>query len=196
MTDSLIQPASLTAVDPDRREMTVSDTKAGILIQRIDHVALTVPDLEDGISFFSGLFGARTLYRLGPFDSADLPSDADGRDWSQAHVNVRGAKFMIAMLEFPGGMMLELFEYERPTDRRSQPPSNHESGGHHIAFKVEDIVIATRCLEERGLTLMAGPIVLNDGPAAGTRVQYFLSPWGLQLEIIEYGQPLWTAQLP
>jgi catechol 2,3-dioxygenase-like lactoylglutathione lyase family enzyme len=162
---------------------------------RIDHVAVTVPDLEAATTFFADLFGARELYRLGPFDAADFPPMEDGRDWSTAYVNVPGARFVIAMLLLPGGMMLELFEYELPTNRRTQPPSNHDIGGHHLAFKVADIEVATRRLKECGLTLMAGPIEIDDGPAAGTRVQYFLSPWGLQLELIEYVRPPWTTQL-
>ncbi|CAK7005189.1 MAG: hypothetical protein KER_00163 [Kerstersia gyiorum] len=34
---------------------------------------------------------------------------------------------------------------------------------------------------------MEGPIVIRDGPCAGLRVQYFLDPFGNQLELVEYG---------
>ncbi|WP_339139311.1 hypothetical protein [Kerstersia gyiorum] len=56
-----------------------------------------------------------------------------------------------------------------------------------MAFKVRDLDAAIEFLRQRGLPLMEGPIVIRDGPCAGLRVQYFLDPFGNQLELVEYG---------
>ena len=36
-------------------------------------------------------------------------------------------------------MMLELFQYDQPPERQGRPPRNCDCGGHHIAFKVENL---------------------------------------------------------
>ena len=33
---------------------------------------------------------------------------------------------------------------------------------------------------------MQGPIPIKEGPAAGQSILYFLTPWGLQMELISY----------
>jgi glyoxylase I family protein len=131
-----------------------------------DHVALTVPDLDAAVTFYCEVIGGIELYRLGPFDAKDLPRMPDGRDWTAAHVNVPGARVWIAMLQIAGSLQLELFRYEAPTDARVEPPRNCDAGGHQ----------------------MEGPIAIPEGPIAGFKCNYFLDPWGNQLEIVEYGE--------
>lgn len=154
----------------------------------VDHVGLTVPDLDAAVAFYTDLLGAIELYRLGPFDAAEIPRMPDGRDWTEAHVNVPGARVTIAMLHVSDHLRLELFRYEKPVHARTEPPRNCDVGGHHIAFKVQDIAAATAYLKEKKLRVMAGPIELRDGPAKGLLAQYFLDPWGNQLELVEYGK--------
>jgi catechol 2,3-dioxygenase-like lactoylglutathione lyase family enzyme len=59
-------------------------------------------------------------------------------------------------------------------------------GGHHIAFYVDDIEKAAAYLKAKNVKTMQGPIPINEGPAAGQSILYFLTPWGLQLELITY----------
>jgi glyoxylase I family protein len=156
-------------------------------LTHVDHVALTVPDLDAAVAFYTNVIGGVELYRLGPFDSAQMPKMPDGRDWTEAHVNVPDARLTIAMVQIGANMMLELFRYERPANARPEPPRNCDIGGHHIGFKVKDLDAATAYLKEKGVRVMAGPIALNEGPCAGMRINYFLDPWGNQLELTEYG---------
>lgn len=159
----------------------------------VDHVALTVPDLDAGVAFYRDVIGGVELYRIGPFDAAEMPRAADGRDWTDAHINVAGARLTIAMLQVGPNLMLELFEYAAPADRRTQPPRNCDLGGHHIAFKVRDIEAAAAYLRERGCRVMDGPVPLTEGPCAGLRIHYFLDPWGNQLELVEYERQAFEA---
>lgn len=162
----------------------------------VDHVALTVPDLNAAVAFYTNVIGGVELYRIGPFDSNELPRMPDGRDWCEAHVNVADAKLSIAMLQIGPNLMLELFQYERPDNRKTDPPRNCDVGGHHIAFKIEDLAAAAQYLEERGVRLMSGPIVLDEGPCAGLQVRYFLDPWGNQLELVQYKRQAFEQSSP
>lgn len=155
-------------------------------LSHIDHVGLTVPDLDLAVRFYADVIGGTELYRLGPFDAAEMPKMPDGRDWTAAHVNVANARLSIAMLQIGPNLMLELFQYDRPADKATAPPRNCDAGGHHIAFKVADLDAAKSYLAGKGCTAMAGPIVLDQGPCATTRVNYVLDPWGNQLELVEY----------
>ena len=160
-------------------------------MERVDHVAITVPDLSAAMDFYSRVFGFRELYRLGPFDAAEMPRGPDGRDWTAAHVNVAGARLTLGMMQMSGDTMLELFQYDAPADRRAQPPRNCDAGGHHIAFKVRDIGAAADHLAAHGCRLMDGPVHLEDGPSAGLKFRYVLDPWGNQLELVEYQRQAW-----
>jgi catechol 2,3-dioxygenase-like lactoylglutathione lyase family enzyme len=155
----------------------------------VDHVGITVPDLDAAVRFYSDVFGCTERFRMGPFDAQELPSVPDGRDWSDAHVNVAGARFRFVMLQLGPNLMLELFQYDRPTNRREQLPRNCDLGGHHLALKVHDIERAIKYLKSQpGVTMMEGPIVVTDGPCAGMRVIYFLDPWGNQMELVEFNR--------
>jgi catechol 2,3-dioxygenase-like lactoylglutathione lyase family enzyme len=103
-------------------------------LSHVDHVGLTVPDLDAAVRFYCDAIGGHELYRLGPFDATEMPRMGDGRDWAEAHINVAGARLTIAMLSIGPNLMLELFQYDRPAGRREQPPRNCDFGGHHVAF--------------------------------------------------------------
>ena len=146
---------------------------------------MTVANLDDAVAFYSTLLSATEIFRLGPFDSRELPAVED-KDWSLAFVNVSDARFTLAMLQLPNGSRVELFQYDRPTDRNPNPPRNCDIGGHHIAFKVTDLDQVLAKGAALGLRFMAGPIAIEEGPAAGQRIIYALDPWGNQLELVEY----------
>jgi glyoxylase I family protein len=165
-------------------------------LSHVDHVGLTVPDLDAGVAFYTDVFGGTELYRLGPFDAAEMPRMPDGRDWTEAHVNVAGAKLTIAMIHIGPNLMLELFQYDAPADKRTTPPRNCDYGGHHIAFKVADLEAAKEYLGANGCRVMDGPIAMDEGPCAGLKVNYVLDPCGNQLELVEYETQAFEADAP
>ena len=165
-------------------------------LSHVDHIGLTVPELDKAAKFYCEVLGGHELYPLGPFDAAEMPRTADGRDWTEAHINVAGARLTIAMINIGPNLMLELFQYDQPADRNEQPPRNCDFGGHHIAFKVHDLEAAKSYLENHGCKVMDGPIVLDRGPCATTRVNYVLDPFGNQLELVEYATQAFEASAP
>ncbi|WP_157606836.1 VOC family protein [Sedimenticola selenatireducens] len=145
----------------------------------IDHIGLTVPDLNQAIDFFVDVIGCEPFYELGPFSSDD--------DWMAVHLNVHPRTVMkkLRFLRCANGSNLELFEYETP-DQNPQPPSNSDIGGHHLAFYVDDMDAALTFLRKRDVKILGEPTVRDSGPSGGQTWVYFLAPWGLQLELVSF----------
>ena len=150
----------------------------------VDHVSRTVPDLDQALAFYCGVLGADELYRMGPMDAAEMPTGPDGRDWMEAHVGVQGARLTLAMIAFTGGFRVQLVQYDSPDGRRMEPPLNCDIGGHHIAFRVDDVPAAAAWLAERGCKPL-DPIEIDAGPLAGKTNLYIQDPFGLQLELVD-----------
>lgn len=150
----------------------------------LDHVSRTVPDLEAALAFYCGELGAVELYRMGPMDAADMPIGPDGRDWMMAHVGVEGARLTLAMIAFGAGAHVQLVQYDKPDGRGVEPPLNCDLGGHHLAFRVEDVPAAAAWLAERGCRPL-DVIAIDAGPLAGKKNLYIQDPFGLQLELVD-----------
>ncbi|MGH3445075.1 MAG: VOC family protein, partial [Nocardioidaceae bacterium] len=56
---------------------------------------------------------------------------------------------------------------------------------HHVALYVDDLDAAAAHLRDHGVQVLAGPTA-SKGPAEGNRWIYFLSPWGMQFELVSY----------
>jgi len=165
-----------------------------------DHVGVTVPDLKAAIDFFVDVVGCELITTFGPFrdDTGSFMADT-------LNVHPRAVVEQIALLRCRMGSNIELFQYSSP-DERDAIPKNSDIGGHHLAFYVDDIEQAAAYLKQRGVTVLAGPLPVTEGPAAGQIINYFLAPWGLQLELISYPRGmayeaqartvLWTPKAP
>jgi catechol 2,3-dioxygenase-like lactoylglutathione lyase family enzyme len=141
----------------------------------VEHFSTTVPDLAQALAFFTGVLGAR-LVRRTRFSAE--PGSTVMVDRFNAHAD---ALAELASLEI-GGTIVELFEYEAP-DLAAGSPRNCDPGGHHIGFRVEDVAIAADHLNRvPGVTVLGEPTYEE---RAGRRRGwlYFLSPWGMHLEI-------------
>lgn len=157
-----------------------------VFIKRIDHVSLTVLDMDAAVEFYTGVLGAKLAYRMEPFDVAEIPRMEDGRDWTEAHINVSGARLKIAMLKWEDSIGMELFGYQLPDDAVKIPPRNCDVGSRHLCIEVEDLDAAITHLKQNGCTPMAGSIDMMDGPRPPSRSWYVLDPFGNQLELVEY----------
>ncbi|MGE3990820.1 nuclear transport factor 2 family protein [Pseudorhodoplanes sp.] len=147
-----------------------------IAIRAIDHVSYTVPNLRQAVDFFVNVLGARALY--------ERRSGAFGGDLAERFDVRAGASFELAKLEL-AGTSIELFEY-RDAGGPNVTAKNSTCGGGHFAMLVDDFDAA---LEQLGkipdVRLLGQASVLADGhPLAGRRWIYFLTPWGLQLELV------------
>jgi catechol 2,3-dioxygenase-like lactoylglutathione lyase family enzyme len=102
------------------------------------------------------------------------------------NVDPKSVLHQITLVRCGYGSSIELFEYSGP-DQKNMTPKNSDIGGHHIALYVDDIKAAKDYLDSKRVkTFFTLPV--NEGPAAGQTITYFLAPWGLQMEIISYPQ--------
>ena len=154
--------------------------------RRADHVSLTVGNIDEAIEFYTQVMGATLRYQMGPFDAAEIPRMEDGRDWTDAHVNVPDARLNIAMLQLCENLGMELFQYDRPADANTNPPRNCDIGCRHICLEVDDVAAAITYLVANGCTAQAGPIVADSGPAPDSLSWYVLDPFGHQMELVQY----------
>lgn len=160
--------------------MTTQAKKRGIPGNRgAEHFGFTVPDIKEAIDFFENIIGAEVLYEIGPFASDD--------NWMEEHLNVHPrTRIPTAVIVRCGnGANFEIFEYESP-DQEKKMPRNSDWGGRHIAFYVDDIHEAVTWLKENEITVQGEPVEMSEGPNAGETWVYFLSPWGMQFELVSY----------
>lgn len=149
-------------------------------LRNVDHVAFTVPDLAVAVEFFIQALGCQLIYHVGPTE------DPAG-DWMRRRLDVHPrASLHFAMLRCGPNLNMELYERQAPEQRREMP-RNSDLGGRHLAFFVDDIEAAVDALgRQPGVRVLEGVEAVPDGPIAGTRWVYFLSPWGMQLELVCY----------
>ena len=151
-------------------------------LRGMEHIGFTVPDLEVATRFFVDVVGCELVYALGPI------TDADG-DWMTRHMNVP-AKATVRELRFfrcGFGSNFEIFQYD-VEQQVATPPRNCDVGGHHLALYVDDFDTALRHLIAHGVTVLGEPTVRTTGPSAGQTWIYFLTPWGMQLEMVSFPQ--------
>lgn len=151
-------------------------------IRGVNHIGLTVPDLDQAETFFTEVLGCERAMAFGPFrdDEGTFMQDLLGVD-PRAVVN------QIRMLRCGFGSNIELFSYDAP-DQATIRQRNSDIGAYHIAFYVDDIDAAAASLREAGIQTNMGPLPVSDGPAAGQSILYFSAPWGLQFEAISFPQ--------
>jgi catechol 2,3-dioxygenase-like lactoylglutathione lyase family enzyme len=150
-------------------------------LRRLDHVGFTVPDLEEASRFLVDVLGCEYLYSLGPF------RDDDG-DWMAEHLNVHPRAVVPRNSFFRCGdqAIFEVFSYVSP-DQNPDPPRNSDIGGHHVALYVDDLDAAVAHLHAHGVRVLGEPTA-SRGAHEGQRWVYFLSPWGMQFELVSYPQ--------
>lgn len=148
----------------------------------VDHLGITVPDVEQASAFFVDVLGCELLYEREP-PRDDSPSDRLG---VPAGSRIQAVRF----LRCANGANIELFEFSAPYQREEFPRPS-DVGIQHLALYVDDLDAAVEHLRRHGVNLMSGPNPLP-GPEAGegNRFIYARTPWGLTVELISYPKPM------
>jgi catechol 2,3-dioxygenase-like lactoylglutathione lyase family enzyme len=144
-----------------------------------DHTGITVPDIKQATDFFVDVLGCQQAMSFGPF--AD---DKGAFMHDLLNVDPRAVIEQITLVRCGYGSNIELFQYTSP-DQKNMTPKNSDVGGYHIALYVDDIKAAKDYLDSKGVKTFFN-LSVNEGPAAGQSIFYFLTPWGLQMEAISY----------
>ncbi len=142
----------------------------GIVSARhVDHVGMTVPNLDEAIRFFEDALGGLLLWRVGPFH--------------ETATGVPINSVQIAMLRLGPSLNIELLEFDADQQQRKMP-SNIDMGAGHIAFFVDDILAAAESLRKHGAELLQGPLEGAGEEKKGEKIWYFKTPWGAFMEIL------------
>jgi catechol 2,3-dioxygenase-like lactoylglutathione lyase family enzyme len=142
----------------------------------LEHVGLTVPDIDAATRFFTDVLGGEVLYDIGPFASPD--------EWMAVHLAMQANSRIhrLRVLKVANGPTLELFEFQRDSGQGA----GRSGGDWHLAFYVEDMDRALDALKQHAVAIQSGPVTMTQGPSAGLTWLYFTAPWGLQLELVSY----------
>ncbi len=142
------------------------------MIKGLEHVALSVSDLERSIAFYRELLGLQLVRIIDCGEDSQLDEV----------VGMPGCLARIAHLE-SGKAMLELFEYTRPRGepipggRRKQADLGHI----HMGFSSDDVRADCARLKARGVEFLGEPVEFRPG----VWIVYFCGPDG---EVVELRQ--------
>jgi catechol 2,3-dioxygenase-like lactoylglutathione lyase family enzyme len=146
----------------------------------VDHVGLSVPNLEQAIDFFVEIFGCALVFRAGPYENVGYFWPGEG---SPERATVR-----LALLTHNDTHNIELLEYtNKPRNVGQETPRPSDPGGVHLAFYVDDIELMLETMRMHGgIRILGGVEREVDTPNSGTDWIYTLTPWGLVVELTTY----------
>lgn len=157
-------------------------SRPAVTTRGIDHLGLTVPDIDAATEFFSSAFGAQSLY-----DTLDGP--AAGALLEQSLGIPEGATVQrVRMLRLANGPSLELFEYG-DVDQRA-PLRACDFGIQHFALYVDDLDTALDAVVAAGARPLSEPADLPGmEEGALNRWVYAEMPWGGLIELVTAPSP-------
>lgn len=156
---------------------------------QFEHASTTVADLAQAEAFFVDVLGATVRFRAG-FAGADTAASrvAGTEEFDMAETFNAHPESSAKLVSLDvGGTVVELFQYSAPDQTLTQP-RNSDVGGHHLGFRVADLHAAVA-----ELRAVPGVRILGETnwgtTASGVKRGwvYFLTPWGLQLELSQEG---------
>jgi len=157
------------------------------VVRAIEHIGITVPDIEEASAFLEKAFGAEVIYDMKPDPGA---SQVDSALDSQSTLGIRpGALWKASrMLRLGEGPSIELFEYSDEQQARAAIAS--DIGIQHFAVYVDDMAAARQRVIDAGGRVLAGPSLLPGLESGeGNMWLYTLAPWGSLIELVSFPSP-------
>jgi catechol 2,3-dioxygenase-like lactoylglutathione lyase family enzyme len=139
----------------------------------LDHVGYTVSDLDRSVAFY-GLLLEREPYARKTWDVEYL-----GRIQGYADLRVEAAFF-----ELPGGLTLELIQYENPAHERVDMET-FNVGNAHLSLVTPDLHAVFARLDGRAEFRSPEPVQIAWGPYEGGYAARVRDPDGITIELVE-----------
>jgi diaminopimelate decarboxylase len=145
----------------------------------VDHVAVTVADLDRSLDFYGDVLGLRVL------DRGSLDAELVARMTGLPDADVEYADVEL------GTRTLELLCHRTLDPRAGSASRPERAGSVHIALTVDDARLLHQRLTASGNTPLSPPQTLPDdaGDWAGCVIFYVRDPDGVMLEIVERATP-------
>jgi methylmalonyl-CoA/ethylmalonyl-CoA epimerase len=121
------------------------------MFARMDHVAISVKDMDKAIAFYQDVIGLEKVF--------DREFDAP----MAKLIDVEGTRVRIVHMKL-GDSVVELFYYYHPQGR--EPLRNHQQsdfGLTHIGFRVTNFHETYRRLQEKGVRFLGQPVEIRPG---------------------------------
>ncbi|WP_323710875.1 VOC family protein [Mammaliicoccus lentus] len=145
----------------------------------INHIGLTVPNIEDATKFFKEGLDGKIAYDSQKKDE----SPRDGEHVEHILGLEEGAKIIKKrMMVFGNGPNIEMFEFQDA--KQAKPDSLQDVGFTHISFYVDDFEKAFEQIQKAGGEPISQP---HDNTkyedTAGNKTVYVKAPWGSLIEL-------------
>jgi glyoxylase I family protein len=148
-------------------------------VRQLDHLAITVTDLERSVRFYKDLLGLREVERHCLDDERISTLVAQS-----------GVVLTVVRLQSPDTpeVLLDLQQYVSPPASLSNAALGMANHG-HFCFRVDDLDRTHRELGARGVEFVSEPVVF-DLPEEVVKVVFLKDPDGMILELVERGKSL------
>lgn len=151
----------------------------------LEHIGITVADLDTSVRFYSILFDTEPVAR----------ASWRGKDAEYvAHMMGQpGLTMDAAFFRIPGSnAILEIVKFFDISNGQGVQVRHYQTSGAHIGFYVDDIDKAAELVKKAGAALLAEPSTIQFGPylGRGGRAVLFRDPDGINLQLMEItGRP-------
>jgi glyoxylase I family protein len=141
----------------------------------VDHVGVTVSDVDRSLGFWRDLLGLEVTGRgIVEWEHLDRLVALD-------HTRIEWCE-----LALPGGGKVELSRYHRPAGEPLTPGEENEPGRSHLSLLVDDLAEMLAFLQAAGVPARTEePVDIPLGAYAGGKAAYVFDPDGVELELIE-----------
>lgn len=152
------------------------------MIKSMNHVGISVADLERSIEFYRDAFGLEVASRS---EFGDEMSDKYGERYERKYRMVLGLESAVGKVAVlrSGNLKFELFEFKTPEPKAADP--NHpvcDHGISHFCLEVADLPGEYLRLQSVGATFHCPPQIFFGGKALAT---YGRDPDGNVFELLE-----------
>jgi catechol 2,3-dioxygenase-like lactoylglutathione lyase family enzyme len=145
-------------------------------ITGMDHVGVTVSDVDRSLGFWRDLLGLAVTGR-------------GVVEWEHLDrlVALPGTKIEWCELALPGGGKVELSQYHHPVGDAVSPGEENEPGRSHVSLLVDDLTEMLAMLRSNGVRARTDdPVDIPLGAYEGGKAAYVFDPDGVELELIEW----------
>ncbi len=140
----------------------------------VHHVGMSVASIDAALAFWERFLGVSARWRT----TLDRP-------YLGKIVGISGVSIKAAFIDLPGGVILELLDYQ--LDKRANPEATQNPGNLHLCLAVEDAGVAWKHAVDCGAKPVRreGPVEIDGGPNVGACGTYLRIHDGITLELFQ-----------
>jgi len=145
------------------------------MIERINHMSITVKDLDNVIRWFRDVLGCTNIWD---------PYEYKG-EFIETVTGIPGAHLRVQKVQVQD-FVLEFIQYLSPPGKELRGNTN-DAGYPHIGMVVDDIQTMYESLKNKGVQFKSPPFRVTDktNPMRGWQLVYLWGPEGMTLEFVQ-----------